>query len=168
MDAIVVGNEIMRAVPLLRALAARLPLQVIVNQASGFPWSNLITAVATVAAGLGAVMPTQRDAQRRFATKQAADHIQGAYVAVLLVGSARARDKAEAVRQATWKLSDRVRPVGGQNAAVVPSFDQLKPLAYEFRADKGTFIEAATQELRGRLIEHGDRKTQSVQQRALS
>jgi hypothetical protein len=178
----------MRVAPLLHPHAARLPVKVIVNQASGFPWSNLITAVATVAAGLGGVILTQRDAQRRYrrtsrrqayevfilaldgldriwvpllpsgedfdqqkvatATNQAADQIQSAYVAVLLVGAARAKAKAEAVRLATWKLSDRVRPAGGQNAAVVPSFEQLKPLACDFRAARRTFIEAAEQELR--------------------
>jgi hypothetical protein len=161
-------------------------MQADVNQAISFPWSNLITAVASVSAALGAVVLTQRYTQRRdrgisrreayeafiraldgldriwvpllpsggnfdhqntgSATNQAADQIQDAYIAVLLLGTARSRNNANVARQAAWKLSDRVKPASHQEAVVAPSFEQLKPLADGFRDARRAFIEAAARE----------------------
>jgi hypothetical protein len=186
MDGLAVGDVIMRGVRLLCSTAAKLPIQADANQASGFPWSNLITAVASVAAGLGTLMLTQRYAQRRdreasrreayeafilaldgldriwapllraerefdqqsvgSATNQATDQIQGAYVTVLLVGTTKAKQNANAARQAAWKLSDRSQVPSGQQAFVVPGFEQLKPLACDFRKGRRTFIDAVERE----------------------
>lgn len=186
MNDFAVGNLMVRAVPLLWSTSAKLPINVNTNQANGFPWSNLITAVASVGAALGTLILTQRYAQshdretnRReaykafilalsgldriwapllrgelkfdqqsvaSATNQATDQIQDAYVTVLLVGTAESKRNANAVREKAWKLSDRSQIPSGQQAFVLPSFEQLKLVACEFLTDRRTFTDAVERE----------------------